>query len=111
MDNLLSDWLRDCANQTFILDGEAFRLTSLNAVATKIERLEAVLQAGIAMRASQNAYFKHRTKEMLLEAKLDEAAFDRAVISAQAKGGRYACDCLIPCDVEGCPGWKSSQNP
>jgi len=111
MDNLLTDWLRDCASQTFMQGGEEYRLTQLNAVATKIERLEAVLQAGVAMRASQNAYFKARTKEALLEAKLDEAAFDRAVLAAQSKGGRYACDCLIPCDVEGCPGWKSSQNP
>jgi len=50
----------------------------LEFIIKDIERLRAVVQAGVDMRHRQKAYFKTRSKEALIASKQAEAAFDKA---------------------------------
>jgi hypothetical protein len=51
--------------------------------ADRIEELEAALQLATEMRVMQKAYFKDRTKDALINSKMSEAAFDRAMLESR----------------------------
>lgn len=60
---------------------EAYVLTT--KAANRIEELEAALQLATEMRVMQKAYFKDRTKDALINSKMSEAAFDRAMLESR----------------------------
>ena len=49
----------------------------------RIEQLENKLQLAIEMRLTQKLYFKVRTPDLLINSKMCEAAFDRAMVEKQ----------------------------
>jgi len=48
--------------------------------ADRIEELQVALQLAIEMRLTQKMYFKARTPDLLINSKMCEAAFDRAIL-------------------------------
>jgi hypothetical protein len=46
----------------------------------RIKELENKLQLAIGMRLTQKLYFKERTPDLLINSKISEAAFDRAMV-------------------------------
>jgi hypothetical protein len=57
---------------------EAYVLTT--KAADRIEELETGLELAVQMRVMQKAYFKERTPDLLINAKMCEAAFDRVML-------------------------------
>jgi hypothetical protein len=52
----------------------------LREAADRIEQLENKLQLATEMRLTQKLYFKERTPDSLINSKMSEAAFDRAMV-------------------------------
>jgi hypothetical protein len=62
---------------------EGFVFDICGEAADRIEELEAALQLATEMRVMQKAYFKDRTKDALINSKMSEAAFDRAMLESR----------------------------
>jgi hypothetical protein len=73
--------LRDDAKMQLSVDYDTERAAMFeNKAADRIEKLQAALQLAIEMRLTQKLYFKARTPDLLINSKMCEAAFDRAIV-------------------------------
>jgi hypothetical protein len=73
--------LRDDAKMQLSVDYDTERAAMFeNKAADRIEKLQAALQLAIEMRLTQKLYFKARTPDLLINSKMCEAAFDRAMV-------------------------------
>ena len=65
--------------EAFQYENKEYRRQMTTQVA-RIKQLENKLQLAIEMRLTQKLYFKKRTPDLLINSKMSEAAFDRAMV-------------------------------
>ena len=80
MSDDLVERLYEYRNRIFIEDCKAFGLPVFGEAADRIKELEKKLELAVQMRVMQKAYFKERTPDLLINSKMCEAAFDRAMV-------------------------------
>jgi hypothetical protein len=87
-ENLASDAMSEAADRIEHLERELVEERHSREVAAakgwefsdRIKELEKKLQLAIEMRLTQKLYFKVRTPDLLINSKMCEAAFDRAMV-------------------------------